>query len=317
KIGFRDILWLAPDLKNTEPFNKYPNAVLNLSAEVRGTVNDLLVQEFKLSGLDNLNVNAFGTIKNAMDTDNLWVNLKINDITAGKRLITNLVPVNTIPESVELPEHLSVNGRVKGGMEDIYADIGLFSTYGNAKLTGTINQKVKNAEKYDLTASLASFDVGKLIKQDSLGIVTATAKITGTGFDFAANNAEIDAEVKEAVYNNYIYKDISLKGGISQGNYDIVLHSDDENATIKTEGTITKVDLNELGFSETPMAFAGKIDADFTSVNPDALNGTLSLNDFALSNGEEVFPIAEISLNAVSTDSINSIDLKSQLLDEI
>src|SRR5690554_2222816 len=330
KIGFRDILWLAPDLKNTEPFNKYPNAVLNLSAEVRGTVNDLLVQEFKLSGLDNLNVNAFGTIKNAMDTDNLWVNLKINDITAGKRLINNLVPVNTIPESVELPEHLSVNGRVKGGMEDIYADIGLFSTYGNAKITATVNQKVKNAERYDITAGLASFDVGKLIKQDSLGIVTVTAKITGTGFDFASNNAEIDAEVKEAVYNNYIYKDISLKGGISQGNYDIVLHSDDENAqlhiaatgvydeenpTIKTEGTITKVDLNELGFSETPMAFAGKIDADFTSVNPDALNGTLALNDFAFSNGEEVFPIAEISLNAVSTDSINSIDLKSQLLD--
>lgn len=330
KIGFRDILWLAPDLKNTEPFNKYPNAVLNLSAEVRGTVNDLLVQEFKLSGLDNLNVNAFGTIKNAMDTDNLWVNLKINDITAGKRLINNLVPVNTIPESVELPEHLSVNGRVKGGMEDIYADIGLFSTYGNAKITATVNQKVKNAEKYDLTASLASFDVGKLIKQDSLGIVTATAKITGTGFDFASNNAEIDAEVKEAVYNNYIYKDISLKGGISQGNYNVVLHSDDENLnlnvvasgvydeeqpTVKTEGTLTMIDLNKLGFSETPMALAGKIDADFSSVNPDALDGILLLQDFAFSNGEEIYPISEISLKAVSNDSINSIDFNSQLFD--
>src|SRR5690554_8032639 len=83
-------------------------------------------------------------------------------------------------------------------MEDIYADIGLFSTYGNAKITATVNQKVKNAEKYDLTASLASFDVGKLIKQDSLGIVTASTKVKGTGFDFAANNAEITAEVKEA-----------------------------------------------------------------------------------------------------------------------
>lgn len=330
KIGFKDILWLSPDLKNTAPFNKYPNAVLNLSAEVRGKINDLLVQEFKLSGIDNLNVNAFGTIKSALDTDRLWVNLKIEDLTAGKKLIANMVPVNTIPTSIELPERFSANGRITGGLENIFADIGLRSTFGNAKLTGTINQKVKNAEKYDLTASLASFDVGKLIKQDSLGIVTASTKITGTGFDFAANNAEITAEVKEAVYNNYIYKDISLKGGISQGNYDFVLHSDDEsvqlhitatgiydeeNPTVKTEGTITKVDLNQLGFSETPMAFAGKINADFTSVNPDALNGTLSLNNFAFSNGEEVFPIAEISLNAVSNDSINSIDLKSQLLD--
>ncbi len=46
KIGFKDILWLAPNLKNTVPFNKYPNAVLNLTANVKGIVNDLLVQEF-------------------------------------------------------------------------------------------------------------------------------------------------------------------------------------------------------------------------------------------------------------------------------
>src|SRR5690606_1089034 len=102
KIGFRDILWLTPDLKNTIPFNKYPNAVLSLSANVKGKVNDLLVQEFKLSGIGNLKVNVAGTIKNALDTDHLWLNLKINDLTANKQLITGLAPKNTTPETIEV-----------------------------------------------------------------------------------------------------------------------------------------------------------------------------------------------------------------------
>ena len=113
KLVFKDILWLAPDLKNTVPFNNCPNAVLNLSANVKGKINNLLVQEFKLSGLGNLNVNAAGTVKNVLDTDNLWVNLKIKDLTANKKLITSITPKNTIPESIEIPENLSLSGKLK------------------------------------------------------------------------------------------------------------------------------------------------------------------------------------------------------------
>ncbi len=330
KIGFKDILWLAPNLKNTVPFNKYPNAVLNLSANVKGIVNDLLVQEFKLSGLGNLNVNAAGTIKNALDTDNLWLNLKINDLTANKQLITALAPKNTIPNSIEIPQDISLSGRLKGSLNDIYTDMGIQSSFGNAKITGSFNQKIKNAERYDLNASLAAFNVGKLLKNKELGVVTANAKVKGTGFNFEKNNAEIDAFVTQAVFKGYTYYAVALKGSLTNGNYNVILNSDDENAkinlvangvyntekpTVKTEGTVYKVDLNKLGFYATPMALAGKLNADFSSLNPDALNGELLLQDFVLSDGKEIYPVSEISMKAVSNDTLNSIDLKSQIVD--
>lgn len=330
KIGFKDILWLAPNLKNTVPFNKYPNVVLNLSANVKGIVNDLLVQEFKLSGLGNLNVNAAGTIKNALDTDNLWMNLKINDLTANKQLITALAPKNSIPNTIEIPQNLSLSGRLKGSLNDIYADMGIQTSFGNAKVTGTFNQKVKNAERYDLNASLAAFNVGKLLKNKELGLVTANAKVKGTGFNFEKNNAEVEAFVTQADFKGYSYRGIALKGALNNGNYNVTLNSDDENAklnivasgiynadapTVKTEGTVYKVDLNKLGFYATPMALAGRLNADFSSLNPDALNGELLLQDFVLSDGEEIYPISEISMKAVSNDTINSIDLTSQIVD--
>src|SRR5690606_3405398 len=242
----------------------------------------------------------------------------------------DLAPKNTIPETIEVPQNLSLSGKIKGGLQDIYVDLGLQSTFGNARLAGTFNQKVKNAERYDLKATLAAFNVGKLIKNEQIGTVTANAKVKGTGFNFEKNNATVDAFVTQAVYNNYTYTGIALKGDLNNGNYSVTLNSDDENAklnivasgvynaenpTVKTEGTIFKVDLNKLGFYETPMALAGKLNADFSSVNPDALNGELLLQDFVLSDGEEIYPVSEISLNAVSNDTINSINLNSQIVD--
>jgi hypothetical protein len=58
---------LVPTLRNTVPFNKYPNAVLNVNANVKGSVNDLLINNLKISGLDQLRVAASGRVKNAMN----------------------------------------------------------------------------------------------------------------------------------------------------------------------------------------------------------------------------------------------------------
>ena len=63
KVGFADILNLVPTLRNKVPFNKYPNAVLLVNANAKGSVNDLVIQNFKLSGIDQLKVAASGRIK--------------------------------------------------------------------------------------------------------------------------------------------------------------------------------------------------------------------------------------------------------------
>lgn len=329
KIGFKDVLWLSPELKNVAPFDKYPYAVLNLDADIRGTVNDLLLQEFKLSGLDNLNIDAFGTVKNAMDINNLMVNLKIVDLTAGKKIISNLVPTNTLPESIELPEHLSAKGRIFYGLSALTADLNILSTFGNASLNARLDQKTKNAETYELQADLFSFNLGKLLKQEDLGVVTANVKANGLGFDFNNNEGELDLLISEAIYNNYTYNNLSLNAEIVKGNFEVLLKSDDENIdlnilalgvydeeepSVKISGDLNKIDFKELQFSENPMVIGGKINADFSSIHPDALNGDLSLTNFAIANGQEVFPIANLTLNSLSNDT-NSIELKSQLLD--
>ena len=63
------------------------------------------------------------------------------------------------------------------------------------------------------------------------------------------------------------------------------------------------------------MILAGDLDGDFTSLNPDAPNGYLTLKNFAISDTKDIFPLQEVFLTAVSTADQNTITLQSQIAD--
>ncbi len=330
KVGFPDILALVPSLKNTTPFNKYPNASLNLDAKINGTVNDLLIRNLEVSGLDQLKIDVKGKIKNATDPENIYYDLNIGELSSSAKTIYNLVPPNTIPSNISLPSFFTIRGKAKGTTEIVNTDLKLKSTLGNVALIAHLDMRRKNREIYDVKANLQDLQIGKIIQNQELGAITANITAKGESFDFARANADLSGDVAYVDYNGYHYRNMNLTGKIRNGNYDIELISKDPNAelnliasgvynednlTVKLEGTITKLDLNKLGFYADPMIIAGSIGADFTNLNPDELNGYLSLQNFAISDTEEVFPVQDLTLNAVSTIDSTKISLKSQIAD--
>ncbi|WP_292010845.1 translocation/assembly module TamB domain-containing protein [Chryseobacterium sp.] len=330
KIGFSDILNLVPALKDTAPFNTYSNAVLNVDAVAKGSVNDLLIQSFKLSGLDQLKVSASGRIKNAMDPDHIYYDLKIGELSSSSKTIYNLVPKNTIPSNITLPSFLSIQGTAKGTTEVVNTNLKLTSTLGNASIVANVDMRRKNHELYDVKANLQNVQVGKLIQNKDVGSITAQISAKGESFDFKNARADLKGYVNSVTYNSYRYQDMDLAGNINRGAYHIVLNSKDPNAnlnltasgvydeknpTVKLIGSINKLDLNKLGFYSDPMIIAGNIDGDFTNLDPDYLNGYLNLQNFAISDTKEVFPLQELSLKAVSTEELNQITFNSQIAD--
>ena len=330
KIGFSDILMLVPTLRNTAPFNKYPNAILNVNTRLKGTINDLNIQTLQLSGLDQLKVNASGTVKNAMNPENLYYDLKIGELSSNAKTIFNLVPKNTIPSNFALPSYFKIAGTAKGTTKIVNADVKLTSTLGNAGIRASVDMKKKNQERYNVLANLQNLQIGKIIQNKELGSITGQISVKGQSFDPNKAIADLKGSISSVGYKGYTYRNMDLKGKINRGSYVINLDSKDPNAnlkllasgnfvdknpSIKVNGTIQKLDLNKLGFYADPMILAGDIDGDFSSLNPDAPNGTLRLQNFAISDTKDVYPLQEVFLNAVSTLDSNKIELKSQIAD--
>lgn len=330
KIGFSDILNLVPSLRTTVPFNKYPNAVLSVNANAKGTVNDLLINELKLSGLDKLRVSASGRIKNAMNPDQLYYDLRIGEFSATAQTIFNLVPKNTIPSNIALPSQFNIKGIAKGTTKVVDADLNLSSTLGNASLVAKLDMRKKDQELYDVKANLQNLQIGKFIQNKDVGAITAQISAKGQSFDFKKANVKLYGNVQSAVYKDYRYQNMNLIGSINHGAYNVILNSKDPNAnldlmasgiyseknpTVKVNGKITKLDIHKLGFYDTPMIIAGELDGDFSNLDPDYLNGYFNLKNFAISDAKEVFPIQEVNLLASSTADSKQIKLNSQIAD--
>ncbi|MDV3859210.1 cell envelope biogenesis protein AsmA [Elizabethkingia anophelis] len=330
KVGFSDILNLVPTLRNTVPFNKYPNAVLLVNANAKGSVNDLVIQNLKLSGIDQLKVAASGRVKNAMNPDQLYYDLKIGELSSSDKTIYNLVPKNTIPSNISLPSFFSVKGIAKGTTKNVNTNLNLTSAFGNADVVAHVDMRRKNHKLYDVNANLHNLQIGKIIQNKEVGAITAKIAAKGEGFDPKSAKADIRGYVNSAVYKAYNYRDMDLTGKINHGAYSLALNSKDPNAnmklaasgvyneknpTVKVNGTITKLDLNKLGFYEKPMIVAGKLDGDFSNLNPDELNGSLNLQNFAISDTKEVFPLQEVNFKAISTKDSNELNLNSQIAD--
>ena len=138
--------------------------------------------------------------------------------------------------------------------------------------------------------------IGKIIQNKELGSFTGRIEAKGQGFDPKTMRADLKGDVNSFTYKNYRYNNMNLDGKINRGAYVVTLNSKDPNAnlklaasgvmnennpSVKVNGSIIKLDLQKLGFYAKPMIIAGNLDGDFSNLNPDFLNGTLSLNNFA------------------------------------
>lgn len=330
KVGFSDILMLVPTLRNTVPFNKYPNAILKVDTRLKGTVNDLQIQNLELSGIDQLKVNASGNVKNAMNPDNLYYDLNVRELSSSAKTIYNFVPKNTIPSNITLPSFFKIAGTAKGTTQIVNTNLKVTTTLGNAGIRASVDMKRKDQERYDVLANLQNLQIGKIIQNKDLGSITGQIAVKGQSFDPNKANADIKGNIKSVAYNGYTYQNMVLNGKVNRGAYLMNLDSKDPNAnlkilasgnftdkepSIKVNGTIRKLDLNKLGFYEDQMILAGDLDGDFTSLNPDAPNGYLTLKNFAISDTKDIFPLQEVFLTAVSTADQNTITLQSQIAD--
>ena len=330
KIGFADILNLVPTLRKTTPFDNYPNAILHVNTNVKGKVNDLFINNLQVSGLDDLEVSASGRVKNAMNPTKLFYDLNIKNFSTSSKTIYNLVPKNTIPNYIRIPSKLSVKGKAKGTTKLINTQLTINSTLGNAKIDAIVDMLKKDAEKYNVKAEVQHLDVGTLISNKDIGKVTAKLNAIGTSFNPEKMNTKLSGFITSANYNNYTYQNINLDAKINEAVFEAQVLSKDPNANlnliasglykkelsdVKLNGNINQLDVQKLGFYNEPMIIAGEIVANFANLNPNHLNGSLTLKNFALSNTKDVFPLQEVNLIANSTADSNQLKLTSQVAD--
>ncbi len=328
-LGFQDILLLVPNLRDTPPFKGYPRAVMKISAKVTGKIGSLAIAALEVSGIGNTSVSARGTITGLPEVETAYYNLNIRELTSTSRDIDQFVPQGSIPPEFLLPERLSVNGSFKGTLASFDTDLQLQSSSGNGQISARLDRRQKNREKYKASLVLNDFDLGRFLKNDSLGEISLRAEVDGIGFEPQGANATASAAVLKAGYNSYVYRDLKFEGKIENGLFSSEAASEDQNLgfdllasgsfkgeypSVQLSANLKKMVLDSLNLYSSPLKLSGKITADLSTADPDYLNGQIFLTSIVAENPEQQFLLDSIQIRSTATAARDSIQLKSQFL---
>jgi hypothetical protein len=325
RLGLRDVLLLMPTMASMEPFKSTPNAVLLINGRVTGKVNDLRIPNFELTGLSNTHIKAAGIVRGMPDVNKAYFDVNLTDFTTSRRDIYRLAPRGTIPPSVSIPERMSLNGKLKGSMANLATQMNLRSSYGNLNLTANVkNANNINKIVYSAKVKANNLNAGALIKQpQTVGRLTLTSNIEGSGADPKHLNVKFDANVVSAHIQGYTYRNLVAKGSARNGSYvanarmrdpninfnlNAVANLNKKYPSVKATALIDSVNLQKLGFVKDDMRFHGKIVADLPTADPDFLNGSVLLTDMLVVNKGQRIQLDTVSM--VSTANADSSSLR-------
>jgi hypothetical protein len=331
RLGLRDVLLLMPAMSGMEPFKHSPNSVFKINGRVIGRVNNLRIPDFEVTGLSNTHIKASATLKGLPDINKAYFDVTLADFNTSQADIAKLASPGMIPASVNIPANLNLKGTFKGGIKNFNTRLNLRSTYGAVDLVAQMkNGDKKSSAAYSANIKTNEFNVGALTKQpQTVGNITLTANIHGTGLDPKHASLQFNGDVVKAYVKGYTYQNLALKGSASNGSYVASARMKDPNINFSLNAKadmnkkypsvyatllVDSINLKNLNFSANEMRFHGKIIAKVPTADPDYLNANIQATDLLVVNKGQRIKLDTISLISTATADSSTIRLKAPML---
>lgn len=312
-ITLGEFLPFVPDSRKNPSMKPLWDKEIFLTTSLKGSLGKLIIESLNLTDNKGNRITAKGEVAHATDVDRLNANFPSLYILSGNKALRSWLPPGTMPDTPRLPEQMIITGSFSGGMKDMKTKLDLKSNAANLSLAAhLVNITDSIRSSYDV--NLASFRVqpGYFLYDTSIGWISGRLLASGKGYAFPGIIAKADAHINEATYNRYTYHDISVKANIDKQQLHAEGQSNDTsiNLTFKADGTlndttlqslkanaqIVRADLYKTNLYASPFELKGNLDADFSSLTPNRLEGNAFLTSWQLATNGQVFILDTISL---------------------
>lgn len=329
RIGFKDILILAPALANTVPLKGNTNAVLNINGRIKGQVKSLEIPNLEISGLGGTRIKASARTRGLPDMNKAWLDIKIDNFSTRRSDIMALLPRGTVPPNISIPDALNLRGTFKGSMSNFNTDLNLNSSYGSLRTIASYDARIKGKERYKANVRLFNLNAGRFIKNDSIGKITLVANVVGEGINPKTMRARAVAKLIRADFNGYTYRNLNVDGTAGRGTIVAKANMSDPNLdfdlnanadmrkkypAVKLNLNVDSVNMQRLNLMKDDLRFHGKLVADLATADPDYLNGSVILSNALLAREDDRFTMDTISIVSTANADSNTLKLRSEIM---
>ncbi|WP_257669938.1 translocation/assembly module TamB domain-containing protein [Parapedobacter tibetensis] len=331
QIAMEDVLFFVPDLDTIEIMKPIWQHTYHISTEIDGRLDDLHIQNMDLTTLDKTHIVGSIHLKGLPDTDNLQLDLDLQELTTGKIDLDRLIARSLLPDTLNFPSDIHLAGTFNGGMQGFRTAMQLQTSMGNATIDADyqINPQTRDTV-YDAQISIVDIDIGQLMKMDSvLGKVSFAAHAKGTGFDPASAIADIQGKLISLEAMGYTYNGIDINMKANGGDINASVVSGDTNidfdlnAHANMRGRYPKVtmdlmvdsiNLKNLGLMKDELRYHGRMLVDMETADIDYLNGSAAIVNSSIAYNDERYALDTVKFLAVAEEGSNMLQLQSEFL---
>ncbi|HUR66611.1 MAG TPA: translocation/assembly module TamB domain-containing protein [Chitinophagaceae bacterium] len=325
-IQVKDILAFAPALRRQKAFAN-PSATWRLDIKGNGTLDRLVLDKFNFSGLSNTQISAHGTLTGISNTKQAGGNFTINHLHTTQTDISLFTGKRLSTANIRIPEDISMSGTIAGNSGSIATRMNITTSSGSANVNGRFaNLGNPNDLSYDAVVSTSSLNLGRILQQDQLGILTGNFTMKGTGTTKDNLNTSLLANIGAVDYNQYRYHHVAVNGTIRNGIFDgrinmkdpnasgdLVLRADLDGNSFSVNGMIDSLKTQPLHLTAGPLIARGKIEGSIANITSENLDADLLISNALFVSGTNRLPLDMILLKTGRNDSVNYLTLQSDI----
>lgn len=321
-INPKDAYYFLPELKKNNYLTALSEKQITGTLNINGSIDNLNIPATAFNWGDTTKLLLEGNIKNALDNDKLSLDFKNFEITSTKKDALPFIESETL--NIDLPEKFKLKGNINGGLTNISTNAALTTSDGNITLKGHL--KNGNSIAFKGTFNVDDLALGKITKNENLGIYSFTTSLNGEGSNINTLDADLETSFKKLSYNNYDFSQLNLDGKLRQGKGDINLGFKDENLdfnlinSIQLDSVASKIhsvlnlngiDLQALGITQNDMRGKFNLELDIEGNSNSDLNLKGEITDaMSIKNGKP-FTIGNINFNTALTDKTTDFKIES------
>lgn len=308
--------------------------ILNFKTKLSGTLNDFYLESFALTGLDRTEIYGDFQIKGSFskDPDTFSMDGSFSDFNTNYYDLVNFLPgplLGKLPENLRDFGNVNLKGNTYVTSSSLDADVYLTSQLGSADADFILrNYNNSSTSTYKGKLIFKDINLGRLIKNNSLGKTSFNLDFDGGGFSAEDLNTQLKGAISKITYNNYTYKNIRLIGNLRNPLFNGYFVSDDPNLQMEFNGlidvsedinvydfeaSVDYADLNTLNFvkRDSVSVFKGDVIMNMKGTNIDNAFGDILLLNTSYRNQNDLYYFDDLNIASTFEGEVRTITINS------
>ncbi len=314
-IEVKELSYFAPEL------TQFKDRIF-IDGDMEGTVEDFSARHFSIGfGMRSFMKGSIA-IAGLPEYKESLVDLHLAESKVFSEDVAQYLDSNSLA-IVKKAQWADVNGEFKGEFSKFRANAIVVTPIGKAVSNLDLDLKGGYATAaYKGGLKLENAQLGLLADDPRIGTVSMNGSIEGTGMTLASANFKLDADFSNLRFKGYNYKNIYTEATLAKRFFNGILSVADSNLTAEMGGSfeipekgLSDFDLelnvanarpDKMGWDPQWQELSGVIDADFSGLDLDEIEGHADIKKIHLKYGGRLFDASALTVSA-HTDSASGI----------